>query len=281
MNTVFVAALAPIVTYFLSVLGLFAVGFYAIFRLKSTYIIREKIWSSFVGDRDFSDEHLKAFADEQLDLSRFRVVYGVPARSIADLHRLLAWMKEFDLAPFDVKRAREWINPSKNEPFQEPNGRFLVGRVFMLAVLMAALFATMKAVGSHQTLLKMRASGTYYWSDGKSVEPAWGNGHFDPRGCADGGVPDVSGTGFTSLEAKLLCDGIADGELNKIVTESIASQRRGFGTTAFIIGIFAIAAFLKLNSVGRGRQFARKLRLARARRGEGVAASAERELADG
>lgn len=281
MNTVFVAALAPIVTYCLSVLGLFAVGCYAIFRLKSTYIIREKIWSSFVGDRDFSDERLKTFADEQLDLSRFRVVYGVPGRSIEDLHRLLAWMNKFDLAPFDVKRAREWINPSRDEPFQEPNGRFIVGRVLLLGILMAALFATLRAVDSHQTLLRMRASGTFYWSDGKSVEPAWGNWHFDTRACAEGGVPDVSGTGFTSVEGKLLCDGIADGELNKIVTESIASQRRGFGTITLIIGLFAIAAFLKLNSVGRGRQFAQKLRLARAGMGEGLAAPAERELAEG
>lgn len=59
------ATISPLLTYLLSILGLVIVAVYAIFRLNSTRIIREKVWSAFVGDKVFNDEKLKSFAHDQ------------------------------------------------------------------------------------------------------------------------------------------------------------------------------------------------------------------------
>lgn len=53
MNTIFGAVAGPIATSLFSILGLLIAAGYAVFRLNSTHLIREKVWSSFVGDKDF------------------------------------------------------------------------------------------------------------------------------------------------------------------------------------------------------------------------------------
>jgi Family of unknown function (DUF6216) len=89
MDAIWVAVTTPLVTFFLSIIGLAGFTVYAVFRLNSPQIIREKIWNAFVGDKDFNDEKPKSFSHSQLDLARFRVVYGVPTAFTKDRKRLL------------------------------------------------------------------------------------------------------------------------------------------------------------------------------------------------
>lgn len=52
MDAIWVAAVTPLVTFFLSIAGLAGFTAYAVFRLNSPQIVREKIWSTFFGDKD-------------------------------------------------------------------------------------------------------------------------------------------------------------------------------------------------------------------------------------
>ncbi|WP_258179380.1 DUF6216 family protein, partial [Burkholderia multivorans] len=158
MNAIFGAAIAPLLTYLLSILGLAGFVVYAVLRLNSTQIIREKVWSTFVGDRGFNDEKLKAFGQDQSDLTRFRLVYGVTARSISDLHRLLSWMDRHHLTPIDVKRTRTCIDPSKDNPLNVPPTRHFVARAIVCALLIAVFVVILNTAGtSKTTLISMRA----------------------------------------------------------------------------------------------------------------------------
>jgi hypothetical protein len=260
MSSVFGAMAAPIATYILSILVFFVIACYAIFRLKSTYILREKVWSSFVGERDFNDERLKSFSEEQLDLSRFRVMYGVSARSIVDLHRLLSWMVRHGLTPLDVKRARRWINPSRENPLEMPKLKYMLTWLFVLGMLLIGLFVALRANDSNETLLRMRASGIWYWSDGKTAYSLRSRWHIGNQSCTSGSLPDTSVTGFTSAETKLLCSGINDGQLDTIVKETVRVQRRMFASLAFVSSLLAIWAFLKVESAEYAGRLAKKLR---------------------
>lgn len=237
MSTIWGAAISPLVTYVLSILGLAMVAVYAIFRLNSTQIIREKVWSAFVGDKDFNDEDLKSFAHDQLDLARFRIVYGVQARSVSDLHRLLSWMKRYRFTPIEIKRARRWIDPSRDEPLNVPSKRYLAACLVVPVIAIGGfMYLSNKATTSKTTMINMRVSKTWMWSDGASVEGIWGKPwRIDAQSCANHTLPDTSLTGLTSTETTAICNGIPDGELRTTVKEGLTYQRWSLAAISFLI----------------------------------------------
>ncbi len=261
MNAILGAAIVPLITYFLSILGLVGFVGYAIFRLNSTQIIREKVWSTFVGDKDFNDEKLKSFGQNQLDLTRFRLVYGVTARSIQDLHRLLSWMERHHLTPIEVKRVRACIDPSKDEPLEVPQTRHLVARAVLLLLIMAGLMITFdKASTSKSTLLTMHVSKTWLWSDGASVEGVLGNSwRLDAQSCAKPPLPDITLSGLTDDETIAICKGIADGALEETVSEGIKYQRRAIAVFLLFALLFETSVAFGFGIALRARGLARRL----------------------
>jgi hypothetical protein len=259
MNTIFGAVAGPLTTYLLSILGLLIVACYAVFRLNSTHLIREKVWSSFVGDKDFSDEKLNAFARDQLDLSRFRVVYGVTAKSVEDLHGLLSWMENHAISPGDVKRARGWIEPSRNHPLEIPSKRYIAASVAVVGILILSLFAPVTASDSKTAMLKMNDSGTWFFSNGASASAVWGSWRIDSQSCINRELPMSGETGLTADETKALCDGIASGALKTTVKESLTYQRRSLGVISFVLLFAALGVFLHLNAALFARQLANRL----------------------
>lgn len=237
MSAIWGAAVSPLVTYVLSILGLAMVAVYAIFRLNSTQIIREKVWSAFVGDKDFNDEKLQSFAHDQLDLTRFRVVYGVQARSVADLHRLLSWMERYRFTPIEIKRVRRRIDPSRAEPLNAPSRRFLVACLVVIAITIASfMYISNKATTAKTTMIHMRVSKTWMWSDGASVEGIGGTPwRIDAQACSQHTLPDTSTTGLTSNETTAICNGISDGELKATVKEGLTYQRWSGVLISFLI----------------------------------------------
>ncbi|MDB5783191.1 DUF6216 family protein [Caballeronia mineralivorans] len=262
MSAILGATIGPLVTYLLSILGLAIVAVYAIFRLNSTQIIREKVWSAFVGDKDFNDEKLKSSAHDQLDLTRFRVVYGVPARSISDLHRLLSWMDRCKFTPIDVKRARRWIDPSKDEPLEAPSQRYFITCAVALMIMIASfMFVSNKATGSKTTMLRMQVSKTWIWSDGASVESVLGkHWRIDAESCSKHTLPDTTITGLTDAETTAICNGIANGKLKAAVSDGLKYQSGSLLVISFFILFLGISVGLSLHFAMLARGLVRQLR---------------------
>lgn len=260
MNTIFGAVVGPLATYLLSILGFTIVGGYAIFRLNSTQIIREKVWSTFVGDKDFNDERLKSFARDQLDLTRFRVVYGVPSRSITDLHRLLSWMERYNVSPTDVKRIRGWIDPSRDEPLEPPGKRYVSTWFGALGILILCLVLPVVVQEAKTTLFRMKVSGTWFSSDGANVDAVWGRWRIDSRSCMTHTLPDIKLTGLTESETAAICSGIAGGELKTMVSDSLKYQRRGLAAMVFVILLLAAGVCLHIKVALQARRLGNQLR---------------------
>jgi len=260
LNTIFGSVVSPLATYFLSILGLTVAAGYAIFRLNSTQMIREKVWSSFVGDKDFNDEKLKSFSCDQLDLARFRVVYGIPARSINDLHRLLSWMDQYQVSPIDVKRIRRWIDPSRDEPLESPSKRYVSKWFAVLVILILCFVVPATTPDSKATMFKMKVSGTWFSSDGTSVDAVWGRWRIDSQSCMKHTLPDTNVSGLTGTEAAAICDGIADGELKTMVGDALKYQRRGHAAILFFILLAAIGAWGRITIASRARELDNQLR---------------------
>ncbi|WP_118181127.1 DUF6216 family protein [Paraburkholderia phosphatilytica] len=261
MNAIWVAAITPLVTFFLSIIGLTGFTGYAIFRLNSPQIIREKIWNAFAGDKDFNDEKLKSFSNHQLDLTRFRVVYGVQARSVADLHRLLSWMARHQFTPADVKRARRWIDPSRHHPLNAPSRLRLIARLVVAAIMFAGFTVVQdKATNSRTTMIRMRVSKTWMWSDGKSVEGVLGQPwRIDAQSCARHTLPGRSITGLTDGETSAICQGIPGGDLQTTVNDGLRYQRWSLAAISVFLFLAGIKTGFTLCYGMRARELAQRL----------------------
>ncbi|SDE09549.1 DUF6216 family protein [Paraburkholderia lycopersici] len=261
MNAIWVAVITPLVTFSLSIIGLAGFAAYAVFRLNSPQIIREKIWNAFVGDKDFNDEKLKSFSHHQLDLTRFRVVYGVQARSVADLHRLLSWMARHQFTPTDIKRARRWIDPSRNRPLNAPGKLHLTVRLVVVVIMIAGFMMVLdKATSSTTTMIRMRVSKTWLWSDGRSVVGIVGQAwRIDAQSCARHTLPDTSITGLTDAETAAICQGIPSGDLQTTVNEGLRYQRWSLAAISVFLFLAGIRTGLTLCFGMRARELAQQL----------------------
>lgn len=250
---------APLAAYLLSILGLVAVTGYALFRLNSTQIIREKVWSSLVGDKDFNDERLKSFACDQLDLARFRVVYGVAAQSVKDLHRLLSWMERYKVSPLEVKRVRGWIDASREGLLKVPSRRYVAMCVVVLGILILGFTSSGRSASSKATWFRMNTSGTWFSSDGTSVNAIWGGWRIDSQQCAKHVLPDAAVTGLSGDEAASICKAMVDGELKTMVSDSLKGQRWSLGAISLFIVLLYGCAVMHISVVLRARRLGNRL----------------------
>lgn len=81
MNAIWVAVVTPLVTFFLSIAGLAGFTAYAVFRLNSPQIIREKIWNAcFVIGKWQSDKRYLRSGSRQAATISFHVLSHFGAR---------------------------------------------------------------------------------------------------------------------------------------------------------------------------------------------------------
>ncbi|MBU9384911.1 DUF6216 family protein [Burkholderia gladioli] len=261
MNSTFTTMIVPVITFFLSIVGPMALAGYAIFRLKSTHPIREKVWSLFVGDKDFHDERLKSFAEEQLDLTHFRIVYGVQAKSTSDLYRLLSWMKRYKVSPEDVKRVRGWINPSQTYALNVPNNFYILSRFIGIVIIASAISWASSLSRWESTLVTMKTSGTWFLANKTSVRSILGHWRIDAQTCKTQAMPSTSETGLTLTEEMELCEGLANGKLGAAISSSVRFQRWILTAAALLVLLISIPMGYHLGLAIRAKRLDRKLRL--------------------
>lgn len=226
MNSFLGTALGPITTYLLSAVAVCLVAGYVLFRLRSTFLLREKILRFFLGDADFSDDKLKSFSMEHRDLARFRVLHGIAAPSRQALHALLLWTEVNRLGFEDVRRVRRWINFEDANFLTAPTRNDFVWRS-ALAVLSLFFCALCLVASSRQSaILTMSKSGVTFVSDGTDARPIIDSWKFDARSCKTGEIPAATRSGFSSQESAAICKAISDGSLQHAVEEHIALQRK-------------------------------------------------------
>lgn len=261
MNSIFNAAIGPLLTYGLPILAIVAFSIYVLVRVKSPQILREKIWRSFVGDVDFSEDFLQAFSAQQRDLNRFRLVYGVGARSTSQLRTLLAWMDRKGVTIDEVRRVRDWINVEKPEVLSTPPRKLFIVLPILIGVLGVVIALLLFVADSPSTIIKTRNSGVWFWSDGKNVQSLMHRWTIDSQSCSANALPDTSITGFTSKETQSICAALADGSVAKVVRPALLSQRIAFASFACPLFIALVAFFFMLQSGRRARTLSNRLNL--------------------
>ncbi|MCY0389709.1 DUF6216 family protein [Robbsia sp. Bb-Pol-6] len=246
-----VAAMIPILLGLLSILSFLI---YALFRLKSTRLIRIKIWRIIFGDSEYSDPVLQRFSRENHDIDRFRVTHGVDAHSVADLRKLITWMKRYGVSDTELRKVCRWVQPAEEKVLHPMTVARIAATATSTFIVYCLSAMTLFTTTSSTTLLTMRESHTSFLTDGYEVRSKLPNTwKFSATSCAKHVTPSSSTTGFNDREIGLICPALADGSFKKAADEGLKIQRRALVAISVILFITSFIGYTTILSTRRAR----------------------------
>ncbi|UCV07962.1 DUF6216 family protein [Dechloromonas denitrificans] len=224
------------------------------YRTGTTHSLLERLWRLSAGKVEVGDTHLGKFIKETRDLERFRFMYGLKVGNTEDLHKLLAWLKKHSIDIDLAQRGKKWIDIKTPEIIVLPSQGY-VTRQCLAVILYGTLAIGASSLSSSQlALLQMKATGTWFLSDAKSVKPLIGNWVIDSEICKGQPTEAPRGTGFSEDETTVVCKALETSGLNEIV-KSATHQQQLFGL-GFASGLLVLLLFglVHLGSVKAARK---------------------------
>ncbi|WP_053572865.1 DUF6216 family protein [Caballeronia cordobensis] len=260
MDKIISAAVGPLATYILSTIAALLIGAYIAFRAKSTILIREKALRFFVGDADFQDEAIQEVSCERRDLARFRILHRIPAPTLNDLRRLLAWMTAHGLRLDELSLTPNWID-YKNESFLvTPKKRWFMCLTLGFLFFWLNVVSFLVISQSNNALLTMKASGVMFLSNGSEATSLFGRWRYDKAACAAGRIPETRRTGLTDSESSALCTGLAEGLLMRPVEEGLSIQRPAAWALVILCAVWGCQVLAALGEAIRALMLSKKVR---------------------
>lgn len=215
------------------------VMFVALFWLRagSIHSVLERLWRLAAGNAEVQDQKLKRFVHEIRDLEKFRFIYGLKVDSIAELHRLLAWLDSYAIGIARAQRARRWIDLKSQDVIVSPSRKYFVGKTAVALLCVFLTVAASEIISYPSGLFETKVSKVWFLMDTQSVRHIMGDWAIDPSVCGKG-VSEVQRlTGFSESESGTICKAFQDNSLQQVVRDAVKQQQ----WTGIAIAVFALA----------------------------------------
>lgn len=193
-------------------------------RTDSLHAVWERVWRLVGGSAEVQDPRLRAFMQEMRDLEKFRLIYGLKITNMADMQRLIGWVRRHGLDMSALQKARRWVDIANPDIITLPTNGYFVwnGLGYLLAALLAGSAAF---VAASPAILKMNASGIWFNSDGVTVGHVFQGETFKLDQCSSAGPKMQESFGFSEPEVKAICEGYANGALKQSVSKAQTTQK--------------------------------------------------------
>lgn len=224
-------------------------------RTGSAHAFLERIWRLAAGRGKANDARLKALLEETSDLERFRFFFPMKIQRIAQVERLMVWLRENEIGIFEMKRAACWIDLNVQEILCVPPRAYSTWRAAVGLLLLVPLSIGV-IVGSYpRGLFQMKATGTWFLLDQQLVNRVGEPASLDLKLCIQDEGALMEKGGFTDPEAKAICNSFRDGSLAPFVKDAVRAQR----LTGLTVVVLALAGTLFLAFQADGANAARAL----------------------
>lgn len=250
----------PFITFLLppfAVLALF------IWRSGSIYALLERAWRLTAGSEEVADPILRDFIQKNRSVEKFRFMYGFKVDSIRDAHRLVAWLEAHSIDTGLALKARRWIDPKIDVvSLRQPSKGYvrLHMGIALLCVLLGELATLPPAAGF--ALAKMKASGTWFIADEKSVRGWVGQWALDRKHCeAASSVAMLSG--FSEDETLKVCAALESEAFAEFARETAKRQRKWWRSASALLFIAAFLSVRSLDSAGAAQDIRKRLSAAK------------------
>lgn len=251
MNKDVIASIAPIMepAELLGGFVLLAAIVYSICRTGSLHLVRCRLWLVLFGKEAIADEQIRSFVAARSSLIAFRFNAGVPARTLDQANRMVAWANGNDEDIYAIAAAGKYFDREELRlkesflPIQMHRGLVLLSAG--LAILLGLKVAD--SSWSTRGYYKIRDSGLSFTASSTDIQessPGWLTTSF-PWGtqpshtrpltvemCKERKIPpDV----FAASQATALCGFLESPDRDKMVAQAVREQRNA---AAFLAGLY-------------------------------------------
>lgn len=218
-------------------------------RSGSTHPVLTRLWRMFMGRTAATDREISRLIETRDRLTRFRFIFGLRARTLAQAKRVAKWSEVHDEELADIKACGRLFNLETCSVVKDeiPNDWVLFANVVFLALLAASALAMFGLMWPDKALLKFHESKTWIWMAPTSASHFNGMPLLAAESCNGPIVPAALGK-VGPDEAKALCDAFAKPSNKTFVQDTIEEQRRAFGGLALILSVFATMAWMSLRA---------------------------------
>jgi hypothetical protein len=198
-------------------------------RAGSTSVLLERFWRLITGKSDVGDPVLSGYIQEMKDLEKFRFIYRVKVDSLAELHKLISWMKLHSIHLRTVKAAGKWIDIKSDEILTVPSNRYFSTRIALILLSYISAYAIGYCAISSSALLQTRETKSWFLANSKEIRTLsfWNENKATTKECTESFSQVSSEFGFSSDETKMICQSLKD-QNEKFVTlvhDSLLTQR--------------------------------------------------------
>ena len=221
-------------------------------RTRSTHSLMTRLWARFDRNSKNTDQAIATFLSGQTNLMQFRFTTGVPARTLAQAHKLINWTSAHNENIDAVKACGEYFDierPGLKEPSKLP-GIWTLGPLFTIFITFFVA-ASLVAVGAIQSsaILRTKDSGLTFLLSKDNAVMLWSDVSFGTKQCKEDRAAITLATEFKGFEVDAICDLIVDGRASEYVRTNVQLQRV---MLPFISGFLATIALMCLAYVSCG-----------------------------
>lgn len=227
------AALLPIALAVIVLLVLYLRG--------GRYVFLDRLWR-LLHAKDFYDPALQRHHEQQLDIERFRVMYG--ARAIETLeaaYAALEWSREVQISLVKLAKAGRWVKWDERL-IAKPRTLHTVANCVAALALYVMVFASAGLALTNEMLGRFVDSGTWIWLEtdqARSANPWTENEWTLTRDNCDNDITNVIRKVLTLEEVQTLCNSFGTAELADDISDNVHIQRWTMGiATGVLVWLF-------------------------------------------
>lgn len=238
------------ISSFLSVLtplGAIALFVWVILRTESRHTWVYRLWRLIHGNKEVSDPEVNAYINEQNSLMSFRLIAGIPVRTLEHAHQLIRWTKLHNVEMFALRMSGEYFDPDlrKIRVDKLPSKLMQGLKLLMLAVALVIALISVVTVYTDNAVVKLKATDRWLLLGERDARPLWplNAKAIDRTACKDDAAVIAEHSSFTAKEVVLVCSVITDEGAPSYVKKSIKGQRN---SSIFLIVVMLVAAWITL-----------------------------------
>ena len=219
-------------------------------RSGSAHPVLTRLWRVVMGRTALSDRDIGRLVESRDRLIRFRFIFGVRARTLAQAKRVGKWSEQNDEELSDIKACGELFDLEACELKEQdiPSSYALIAKAVCIAAMVLVVLATLLGTWPNKALLQFTDSRVWFWLSPTGATTFNGKPLLSSQAC--GNRPDqVPIHRLTTLEVQALCEAFRKPGNEAFVRETVSQQRLAFG---WIGGTFSWLAFLTWASLRVG-----------------------------
>jgi len=238
----------------LALLIIITIWLYFYKKSGSSYSMTDKLWSIFVGQKDFYNKKLDMFHKERHDVDKFNSVYNLNAANVAELEKFTEWVKENGHDIRKISGIKGWFsiaNLNVSKPARSMT--FLLLLTFFCLVL-SGLFVSLCGL-TPNAIVKLSKQDPWFIINHQRAKPLFNEAAITADNCADTSYNkgDYSRrSGITQGSVNGICQAFQDKKESMAIDKIIKNQKILFYVGLYIIAFGGLAlkyTFRRINAL--------------------------------